>query len=506
MKYSMYVLKFDAELLATVERVCSGAGVHAYVLNAAERERQFPKREVAAAKRARLLQERLYFTSDYALAQSIVKGTYLNCDVAPKDLQLAMDIYGFSDAIAAGKTRDLGPVASREIAVPVHMRRDQSMYADVFWWHNEPFIMAVVKPLDLVIVRHVPKGLDDAEGVGEQLRAMRSKVLSRNYHVDKIMVDGDSKLRKHEGVIPFLDVVGSGSHVAEVEVEIKVLKERCRCMEASLSVPVPRRLVPWLVYGAAVARNMVLRPGQTLCPRESFTGVKVDHDRDVRAKFFDYILATRIPDEKNSEEPRTASALYPMSTLNAKGSVYAYDLVTERVFTCDRFRIKFMPELAVAKVIELWERDEPRSRRMRKASWKLARAGRQYERPVLPPELGEGDIADVAVVPRAREPNPEPDYPIEELAPAARIFAAPPRGAASEIDHSMRGEPQEAPLGGVPNLPTLRKEVTISNPRSTPATTFTRRRMMLPKRLSRTQRRYPPGHSSDVAPGWLAAE
>lgn len=95
---------------------------------------------------------------------------------------------------------------------------------------------------------------------------------------------------------------------------------------------------------------MVLRPGQTICSKESFTGVKVDHERDVRAKFMDYTIATRIPCKKNSKGPRVASAVYLISTSNSKGSVYAY----ERVFTCDRFRIKYMPEMAVAKLIELW--------------------------------------------------------------------------------------------------------------------------------------------------------
>lgn len=177
----------------------------------------------------------------------------------------------------------------------------------------------------------------------------------------------------------------------------------------------------------------------------------MDNDCDVRAKFFDYIIATRIPSEKNSEEPRTASAIYLMSTLNAKGSVYAYDLVTElneRVFTCDRFRIKYMPEIAVAKIIELWERDEPRTRRKRKAAWKMARAGREYDRPVLPPEEADGDIADVAQVPQNRGPQEGPDFPVEDLAPAARVNTAPVRGAEAEPDQPEREHTQEAPYRG----------------------------------------------------------
>lgn len=297
--------------------------------------------------------------------------------------------------------------------------------------------------------RHIPKGADKAKAadVGEQIKAMRAKVQSRGFVVDKIVVDGDSILASHRDVIPFLEVVGSKSHVAEVEVEIRVVKERCRAMEASLSVPVPLRLVPWLVYGAVAARNMVQRPRQTMCPREAFTGVKVDFERDVRAKFFDYIIATRIPDDKNGEEPRTAAAIYLISTLNAKGSVYAYDLVTERVFTCDHFRIKFMPELAVAKLLHLWERDEPQSRRKRKAAWKLLRAGRGYQHPILLPEEGEGEIADVAVVPEHRAPQEGPDYPTVDLAPAARVNDAPVRGAHSGPVHPMRDiDSREAPI------------------------------------------------------------
>lgn len=127
--YCMYVKRFDAELINAIDAACSGVDI--YTLTVAEREREFPKREVAAAKRARLLQERLYFPSDFALAQSIVKGSYLNCAVTPKDIKLAANIFGFSKPAAAGKTKDMGPSCSHEFPVPVHMRRDQSIFADV---------------------------------------------------------------------------------------------------------------------------------------------------------------------------------------------------------------------------------------------------------------------------------------------------------------------------------------------------------------------------------------
>lgn len=120
-----------------------------------------------------------------SLAQSITKGTYLNCEVSLRDLQLVQDIYGFSE------TRDLRPVASNEIQVPVHMRRDQSIYKDVCYFREE---LAIVKPFDLVICRQLPKGIHDAQGIVEQVKAIRDNVQFRNFIVDNIMVEGDSVL------------------------------------------------------------------------------------------------------------------------------------------------------------------------------------------------------------------------------------------------------------------------------------------------------------------------
>ena len=65
-----------------------------------------------------------------------------------------------------------------------------------------------------------------------------------------------------------------------------------------------------------------------------FTGVKTDISRDVRAKFFEHIMAKREPSatDVNGDEPRRVSALYLGSIGNAQGSILAYDLSTEATF------------------------------------------------------------------------------------------------------------------------------------------------------------------------------
>lgn len=65
-------------------------------------------------------------------------------------------------------------------------------------------------------------------------------------------------------VVPGLTTVGSGSHVPDAEVEIRVIEKRCKCVEASCRIPIPRQLVKWLVLGEISRRNILLRPNQVV--------------------------------------------------------------------------------------------------------------------------------------------------------------------------------------------------------------------------------------------------
>jgi len=430
-----YSLIFDDDLLAAIDAaLSSGTTLRALKATVAQNERDHPPSDVKAAREARQLQERLYFPADGAMVKTLTGGSFTNCKVTPRAVKVARDIFGLAEPILAGKTRKKQAVASHEIPVVAHMERDQTVYMDVFYWRSEAFILAIAKPLYLVCCRHVDASLMNSEAIAEEIEAIRSLIESRGYVVVKIVVDPDKKLAKLEGLVLRLTVVGSGSHVADIEVEIRVVKERVRCMDASLTVPVPRRLIKFEVYGAVACRNMILRGWQTVSSRESFTQVKTDIKRDCRAKFMDHIMAKRDPvlDDGKGEEPRMVSALYMGSTGNAQGTVFAYDLTTEAHFRCDHFTITPMSELVVQKIFELWTRDEPVTQRKRRAAWKLYHRGRDGRGPVLPPPEGDIDGGDIARLPENLAPHPVPlyhDRPNEVEQPHEQDGA--PRG----IDH-----------------------------------------------------------------------
>lgn len=65
---------------------------HARAANSAsvvEVERSYPKSEVKAAREARMLQERLFFPSDYTLMKALTTGSVFNCGTVPKAVKLA---------------------------------------------------------------------------------------------------------------------------------------------------------------------------------------------------------------------------------------------------------------------------------------------------------------------------------------------------------------------------------------------------------------------------------
>ncbi len=81
--------------------------------------------------------------------------------------------------------------------------------------------------------------------------------------------------------VPYVvDAIGSGTHVADAEVEIRLLKEKLRSKESQLPWPMPKRVVRWFVYGATSVTNMFRRKGAMNCPRTEFTGVKLDFKRE----------------------------------------------------------------------------------------------------------------------------------------------------------------------------------------------------------------------------------
>lgn len=329
------------------------------VSTVAERESRYTKREVARAGVAREMLRKMYHPSDAALIRTINHGVMTNCGVTGKDVVIATDIWGRDVASIRGKSKDLGPADDRRMFVPVLERREQTVYCDVFHWRQVSFLLFVVKPLRLLMVQWLPKA--NLHFTAIAVNALAAKMAGRGFSVAEIIVDPGKHLTMLDGKVPYrINTVDARTHVADAETEIKTVKERMRCTESRLPYKLPRRAVRYLADGVVGAYNSTLRAGETVSPRELFTGIKADYARDVKFEFGQYVEVTVMPNamEKNGHKPRAVAAIALCSTGNDRGGWWFMSLKKKSFFNALRGVALPMPDVVIQVLNSIAEQDE----------------------------------------------------------------------------------------------------------------------------------------------------
>jgi hypothetical protein len=201
-----------------------------YATTMHEREKQFTKAEVKRAQRAKKLQRVLGYPGLGTLAHSLNKSTWTNMDVTAADVRLAHDIYGPEVSARQGKARqpkNATAVITR-VPVPLHMRGQQNLYVDLFFWREQAYLICVAKPLCLVITRDIPPQMMNTAGYERALTWTVNHIEQRGFSVGEILCDGDKLLRPLVDSFPNLIAAEAGAKVGDVEVEIRVLEEHMR--------------------------------------------------------------------------------------------------------------------------------------------------------------------------------------------------------------------------------------------------------------------------------------
>ena len=317
-----------------------------------------------AAREARKMMRRLYYPADSAMVRTITGGALLECRTTGRDVVLATDIYGKDVASLKAKTKERKPEQFKTLMVPTMSQKEQTVYADIFHWRNVDFVLFIVKPLRLVLVQLLHK--TDVPNMRDAVLTLCNKVESRGYAVEEIVVDPEKALAGLVNVLPRpVTVVGSRSHVADAEVEIRTVKERIRASTHGLPYDLPRRLVKWQVYGAVMTFNMLLRQGQTVSSRELFTGVKTNYKRDVRAEFGEYVQAHVAPQgmSKRGPEERTVGAIALCSADNQKGTYWFFGLKKRAYFRADKWTALPITDDVIALMNKIYDDDQPNKAR-----------------------------------------------------------------------------------------------------------------------------------------------
>lgn len=150
-------------------------------------------------------------------------------------------------------------------------------------------------------------------------------------------------------------------HVFIAERKIRLIKERERGNRVTLPWNIPDSFVPGHVAWIVFYLNAIVRRSQNdyMSPREAFTRVRLDYNRDIRGLTFgDYCQVFSFMEPRNSTMPRTTSAIAMSPTGNEDGAWRFYSLVSRKELVRNQWVKLPTPDVVIERISALHDSDE----------------------------------------------------------------------------------------------------------------------------------------------------
>jgi hypothetical protein len=147
------------------------------------------------------------------------------------DIRNAIDIYGVMQRTVKGSTTKARSAEASKEVPPSHIDEPQVLELDIAFIKGRMFLVGLLCPLDLCMVRPLLGGKGANELV-DQIEHMRQTGVSRGFPATEIRCDNEAGIRDGDTVrylqskgIP-IEFVGAGAHCPRVERRIRWLKEK----------------------------------------------------------------------------------------------------------------------------------------------------------------------------------------------------------------------------------------------------------------------------------------
>jgi hypothetical protein len=255
----------------------------------------------------------------------IGQGQLTQSGITAQDVIRSIDIWGPDLGSLKGKTTSHKAQLEEEIPIlKTKQFESLTMYLDLMFVNGLPFLIAVVNPLEYVMVNKLSKR--DNWTLWGSLESDINHITKYGFKIKMIRVDGEGAINTEWfenriaalGII--LDTACAGEAVAIIERKNRHIKERVRAIMNTLPYPLTDKLIQWLVRFAVnrivlvATRNSV----DQISPREKLYG------------FGDYVQV-HADTIDNSNKPRTQGAIALMSAGNLEGSWYYMLLCNEQI-------------------------------------------------------------------------------------------------------------------------------------------------------------------------------
>jgi hypothetical protein len=328
----------------------------ALVTTVKENKSKYTDRDYSKTVQARRIQRTIGRPSVREYVKIVEQNLLPNCPVTRADILAAEDIFGPDVGILKGKTTrtkaNVVEQGATEVPPSIAERyTKQTIAIDIVTVRSLRFFVSVSRDLRFITAQHLPD--KQSSSLQECARRIVTLYRSRGFTVTVIKGDGEFEcLREGLPAGTQLNTVSEGEHVPEVERLNRTLKERVRCIDATLPFQrIPPRMTIEMVYNCVFWLNC-FPPGRglsaTMSPRQIMTGQRIDFRKHCQLEYGSYVQTH--DEHDNTMTQRTTGALAMRPTGNTQGGYWFYNLTTGRLINRRKWTELPMPNDVIERI------------------------------------------------------------------------------------------------------------------------------------------------------------
>ena len=280
----------------------------------------FTKREIARAEKAGVLYIRLIYPSGKDFDWAVMSNQIEDCDVTPRDVEVARKIWGPNVAALKGKTTRTTPkpVQGVQLKIPrdiMNMCKEVLMYADIFFVNKIPFLITLSAKLDFTAGYHLANRT--VNNIFKAFLSVYKFYLRRGFRIVTVRADGEfAPLQEKINEMPNgprVNLTNKNEHVPQIERRIKVVKERVRAAKHGMPFShLPKLLVIHTVLTAIRMLTFFPTKGgisEVWSPMMLLHGRRLNFKKDLALALGDYCQIHEEDTPRNSMKARTQGAI-----------------------------------------------------------------------------------------------------------------------------------------------------------------------------------------------------
>jgi hypothetical protein len=213
---------------------------------------------------------------------------------------------------------------------------------DIISIEDQHFLISLTRPLDLLTIDHMKYSSKTKDNIKVHLFNHINVISGEGFLVNEVKSNAESSFVAMKNDLNRIGVkltIGTPGNknttILALDRRIKTLKERIRCILHDLDYHLPQILLKECVAYVIQRMNLIRSsPFTMLSPRERYTGIKTDVNRDIRL-VFGTIVQVPVSTISNNMDKRTNTCISLTPIMNNNGSIKFYVLKNDETIIRD---------------------------------------------------------------------------------------------------------------------------------------------------------------------------